>query len=137
MIRVLVADDHRLVREGVQALLKKAEDVEIVGEACDGKEAVDLTKRLHPDVLLIDLSMPGQDGFQTLGLVQSLALPTHVLVFSMWSDQDKVREALQAGAEGYVLKNWKRDELVGGIRAVSRGEKYLSPSLASEIAPDN
>lgn len=134
MIRVLVCDDHRLVREGVQALLKQAEDIEMIGEACDGEQALKMAQELHPDVLLIDLSMPGQDGMQTLKQIRSLGLPTHVIVFSMWSDEDKVKNALKAGAQGYMLKNWKREELIEGIKTVCRGDRYLCPSLTSELS---
>lgn len=133
MIRAVIADDHRLIREGVRALLAKTEDIEIVGEAATGTEALDQVQRLQPDILLMDVSMPGQDGMETLRQIHALGLSTCVIVLSMWCDEDKVREALELGARGYLLKNWKRDEFIQAIRTACQGQTYISPEVAGTI----
>jgi DNA-binding NarL/FixJ family response regulator len=131
---VLIADDHRLVRDGLKAILETAKDIEIIGEATDGKQAVELTRKLRPDVLLMDISMPGLDGIRAIQEIRSGCLPTRVLVMSMCSDPPVVQQALDNGASGFLLKDWKRDELVGGIRAATRGETFLSRAVADLLS---
>lgn len=134
MIRVVIADDHHLVRQGIRALLEKAGDIEVVGEAADGCEALELVERLMPDVLIMDLVMPRLDGFQTMqGVVARSAGPTRVVILSMHSDKYLVRRALQEGARGYLLKDSVVEELLLAVRAASRGEYYLSPAIAGSI----
>jgi DNA-binding NarL/FixJ family response regulator len=136
MIRVLLADDHHLVRTGIRALLEKADDIQVVGEAVDGQEAIELAERLVPDVLLIDIAMPRLNGIQATERVRALGLGTQVVILSMHSDQTLVRRALQYGARGYLLKRSVTEELLLAVRAAGRGEIYLSPAV-SEIVLDD
>ena len=134
MIRVLLADDHHLVRKGIRALLEKTDDIEVVGEAMDGEQAVEMTERLVPDVLVIDIGMPRLNGIQAIERVHALGLTTQSIVLSMHSDETLVRQALRNGARGYLLKRSVTEELLLAVRAASQGETYLSPEI-SEILP--
>ncbi|HKZ68574.1 MAG TPA: response regulator transcription factor [Anaerolineales bacterium] len=136
MIRVIVADDHNLVRQGIRALLDKADDIEVVGEAGDGQAAIELVERLSPDVLVTDISMPRLNGTQTIERLHSMQSPTRVIILSMYSDETVVRQALRSGAKGYLLKNSLTEELLLAVRAAYRNETYLSPSISSAIVND-
>jgi DNA-binding NarL/FixJ family response regulator len=135
-IRVIVADDHHLVRQGIRALLEKEDGIEVVGEAADGQEAVELVERLAPDVLVMDVAMPRMSGNQAVGRVRALGAATQVVILSMYSDETLVRQALRNGARGYLLKRSVREELLLAIRAASRGEIYLSPAISRSIVAD-
>lgn len=135
MIRVIIADDHYLVRQGIKALLeKKAEDIEVVGEAENGEQAMELVVRLSPDVLLMDIAMPRLSGIQAAEQVRALGGDTKVVILSMYYDETLVRQALRHGAAGYVLKSSLTEELLLAIRSASAGEIYLSPSVGSIVA---
>lgn len=136
MIRVVIADDHNLVRQGIRALLEKADDMEVVGEAEDGAVALQLVERLRPDVLVIDISMPRMNGTQTVERLQSLELPTRALILSMYSDEAVVLQALRSGARGYLVKNSLAEELLFAIRTAYRGETYLSPVISAALVTD-
>jgi DNA-binding NarL/FixJ family response regulator len=136
VIRVVIADDHHLVRQGIRALLEKASDIKVVGEAEDGQKALDLVERLAPDVLLIDIAMPRMDGMQAIERVRLVHAATRTIVLSMYSDEALVRQALRSGASGYVLKRSVVEELLLAVRAASRGEIYLSPAVAPYIVAD-
>lgn len=136
MIRVIVADDHHLVRQGIRALLEKANDIEVVGEAADGREAIDLVEQLAPDVLVMDIAMPRLDGNQAAGQIRALGVATQVVILSMYSDETLVRRALRNGARGYLLKCSAAEELLLAIRAASRGEIYLSPAISGSIVAE-
>jgi two-component system response regulator NreC len=136
MIRVVIADDHHLVREGIRALLEKSADIEVVGEAGDGSETVGLVQQLAPDVLLMDISMPHVNGIQVLRQLKTLNLPTKTVILSMHSDEILVREAVQAGAKCYLLKGSVSDELLLAIRAAYRGAAYFSPAISNSIMSD-
>ena len=133
VIRVVVADDHHLVRQGIRALLEKAEDIEVVGEAEDGQEAVELVEWLAPDVLVLDIAMPRLNGSQALGRVRALGVATQVVILSMYSEETLVRQALQNGAKGYLLKQSVAEELLLAVRAASQGEIYLSPAISGSV----
>lgn len=133
MIRVIVADDHNLVREGIRALLEKADDIEVVGEAVDGHEAVELVQRLTPDVLVMDIAMPRLNGIKAVEQLRALAGPTRIVILTMYSDEILVRQALQHGAKGFLLKGSVSEELLLAIRAASRGAVYLSPAISATV----
>jgi DNA-binding NarL/FixJ family response regulator len=136
VIRVIVADDHHMVRQGIRSLLEKADDIEVVGEAADGQEAVELVKRLAPDVLVMDIAMPRLNGNQALGRIRAQGAATQVVMLSMYSDETLVRQALRNGARGYLLKRSVTEELLLAVRAASRGEIYLSPAISGSVVAD-
>jgi DNA-binding NarL/FixJ family response regulator len=133
VIRVIIADDHHLVRQGIRALLEKANDIQVVGEAADGREAVELVERLVPDVLVMDIAMPRLDGSQAIRQVRALGVATQVVMLSMYSDETLVRQALRNGARGYLLKRSVTEELLLAIRAAAQGEIYLSPAISGSV----
>ncbi len=133
MIRVVIADDHHLVRQGLRALLEKAGDIEVVGEAADGQEALDVVAQLLPDVLLLDIAMPHLNGVEAVGRLQGLGVKTQTLILSMYADDTLVRQALRNGAKGYLLKRAVSDELLLAVRAVGRGDTFLSPEVAGPV----
>jgi len=133
MIRVLLADDHQLVRSGLASLLAGSEDIEVVGTAANGAEAVDMARRFTPDVVLMDLVMPVMDGVEaTRRLVADLP-SAQVVVLTSFSDQERILAALDAGAIGYLLKDVDPAELVRGVRAAARGESPLHPKAARSL----
>ena len=135
MIRVLIADDHHLVRAGTRALLEKSSEIEVVGEAQDGLTALEMTEKLKPDVLVMDIAMPRLNGIQALERI-GVSARTQVVVLSMYSNEILVRRALQNGAKGYLLKESVSEELLLAIMAASRGATYLSPAISEAILMD-
>jgi len=135
-IRVAVAEDHHLVRAGVVALLEKALDVELVGEAADGEEALALVRALAPDVLLIDIGLPRLSGIEVVAQSRKLGLPTRAVILSMLDDETTVRGALRAGAVGYLHKASVAEELLLAIRAAFKRQPYLSPCISQTILSD-
>ncbi|MFO7538464.1 MAG: response regulator transcription factor [Chloroflexota bacterium] len=133
MIRVIIADDHHLVRQGLGALLAKADDIRVIGEAANGEEAVSLVESLQPDVVVMDVSMPRLDGRQATERIKTLNLPTQIVILSMHSDVTLVKQLLHCGIRGYLLKRSVSDELLLAIRAASRGEVYLSPAISDSV----
>lgn len=133
MIRVGLADDHHLVREGIRALLEKAEDLQVVGEAVDGEEAVALVERLSPDVLVMDIAMPRLNGIKAAERIRGLGRSTQIVILSMYSDEILVRQAIQNGVRAFLLKGSVTEELLLAIRAASRGATYLSPAISDSF----
>jgi len=129
-IRVLIADDHAILREGVRALLCATDDIEVVGQAADGREAIEACRRLDPDIVLMDIAMPGLGGLEASLEIRKEGLRARVLVLSQYEDREYVRRLLKAGVAGYVLKKSAGSELVGAIRAVHRGGLVLDPEVA-------
>jgi len=136
MIRVLIAEDHLMVRAGLRAFLEKSGDIHVLGEASNGQEAIELVKELKPDVLIMDIMMPRMNGLQAAENIRELKLPTHILLLSMYSDAGLINQALQYGVKGYVLKSSASDELLRAVRAVANGETFLS-SPVSEIVVES
>lgn len=132
-IRVLVADDHAIVRKGICALLATEPGIDVVGEASDGHDAIAEAQRLQPDVILMDLVMPGLDGLEAMRFLTSCQPATRILVLTSFHDDDKVFPAIQAGAQGYLLKDSGPEELVRAIEQVARGESSLQPSIARKL----
>jgi DNA-binding NarL/FixJ family response regulator len=131
-IRVLIVDDHAIIRDGIRALLQLAEDMEVVGEAADGRTAVDMCERLRPDVALIDIAMPGLGGLEATLEIRRQSPDTKVIVLSQYEDREYVRRFLKAGVAGYLLKKTAGAELTAGIRAAYRGGLVLDPHVARE-----
>mgnify|MGYP001308247803 FL=1 len=129
--RILVADDHPVVRGGIVALLGTADDLDVVGEAADGLEAVRLALELEPDVVLIDLRMPGIDGDEATARILAERPGIRVLVLTTYESDDSILTAIEAGASGYLLKAAPQEELLAGIRSVARGEVALAPRIAA------
>jgi DNA-binding NarL/FixJ family response regulator len=135
-IRVLLADDHTLVRAGIQGLLQGLQGVEVVGEAGDGQEALRLAEVLRPDVVLMDVGMPGLNGLEVAGRLATLDASIRVIILSMHTSEEYVLRALRAGCAGYLLKASAVAELEVAVRAVSRGETYLSPAVSKRVVDD-
>jgi len=137
MIRVLIADDHHVVRRGLLFFLKTQKDMDVVGEARNGKEAVELAAKLKPDVVLMDLVMPIMDGIQATKKIKAQHPQTQVLMLTSFSDRDHVIPAIEAGASGYQLKDIEPDDLVEAIRKLMRGENTLHPQATSQLMKES
>jgi DNA-binding NarL/FixJ family response regulator len=135
-IRVLVADDHGLMREGVKALLRATDDIEVVGDAEDGDEAIREVRRLDPDVVLMDVAMPGLGGLEATLVIRKEKPAVKVLVLTQYDDREYVARFLKAGVSGYVLKKAAASELTAAIRAVHRGGLVLDPEIARDAVSD-
>ena len=131
--RILVCDDHTLFVEGVKAMLRSEPSLEIIGEAHDGRQAVELVKELKPDVLLMDISMPDMNGFDATRLVHKFEPGVKVLILTMHDEEELVARCLEAGASGYLIKDTPASQLLYAIEAVHRGEKYLSPAVLNKV----
>lgn len=134
-MRVLVVDDHALVRSGLGAVLAATDDCEVVGEAATGEEGVALARELHPDVVVMDLSMPGAGGVAATATLRSAMPDVRVLVLTTFADDGRVRAALAAGATGYLLKDAAPDEVVRAVRAAARDETPIDPRVARALLP--
>ena len=133
MIRVLIADDQALVRGGFRMILESRDDLDVVGEAADGAEAVALTASLDPDVVLMDVRMPGVDGLEATRRIVSSGSPARVLVLTTYDVDDSVYAALRAGASGFLLKDVRPPELVEAVRVIARGDALLAPSVTRRL----
>lgn len=133
MIRIVIADDHHVVRRGLLFFLKTQKDFEVIGEARDGQEAIQIVLDLKPDVVLMDLVMPNKDGIQATREIKRQLPDTHILMLTSFSDRDHVVPAIEAGAAGYQLKDIEPDELASVIRRLMEGEKPLSPLAQDEL----
>ncbi len=129
-IRVYIADDHAIIRDGLRALLEARDDIEVIGDAADGRQAVADAKQLQPDVVLMDISMPRLNGIEATALLREAAPKARVIMLSMHATSEHLFRALQAGARGYVLKNSAGADLVEAVRAVHSGKRYFSPKVA-------
>jgi DNA-binding NarL/FixJ family response regulator len=134
VIRVLLADDHPALRLGLRVLMERAAGLEMVGEAKDGQEALEMIERLLPDVAVLDCQLPGLDGAQVAQEIQRRGLPVRVLALSAYADDRYVREMLEAGATGYLLKEEAPDVILAAVQTAARGEGYFSPAVADKVA---
>lgn len=132
-IRILIADDHAVVRSGLRAILGSDPDLEIVGEAEDGTRTLDMVERLHPEVVLLDITMPPEDGITTAKRLKEAHPEVIVLFLTMHEDESLLHEALQAGASGYVIKRAAESEIIDAIHAVRRGDIYVHPSMTRAL----
>ncbi len=135
-IRILLVDDHTILRVGLRAYLRYQEDMQVVGDASNGSEAVDLVEKLVPDVVLMDIAMPEMNGIQSTKIIHGRHPTTRVLVLTQHPDPQYILQVLQAGAAGYVLKDVLGTDLLSAIRAVARGESFLSPAAAQALAQE-
>jgi DNA-binding NarL/FixJ family response regulator len=136
MIRILLADDHALVRHGFRMILAAQPDMEVAGEAGNGRDAVELAQKLKPDVVVMDVTMPELNGIEATRRLIELSPRTRVLALSMHKDAVYVREILRAGARGYLLKDSADADLLAAVRAVAKGEGYLSPGVSDAVLSD-
>ncbi len=132
-IRILLADDHVLVRAGIKALLDRLSGFEVIGEANDGREAINLVDQLQPDVVLMDIAMPGLNGLEAVDRILHNHADTRIIILSVFSDEESVARSLRKGVSGYLVKGSAPAELELAIRAVFRGETYLSPSVSKQV----
>lgn len=132
-IKVLIADDHPVVREGLFAMLNRQPDFKVIGEAKDGVEAVEMARRLEPDVVLMDLRMPGVDGVEAMRQIRSTNPDIKFIILTTYSDDEYIFSGIEAGARAYLLKDAPREELFKAIRAVYKGESLIQPVVASRL----
>ena len=132
-ISVFIADDHRLFRDGLRALLAPSFDIAVVGEAANGEESVALVEQLQPDVVLMDIQMPGLNGIEATRRITAASPHVGIIIVTMFEDDDSVFAAMRAGARGYVLKGAGQEEVVRTIRAVARGEALFGPAIATRL----
>ncbi len=132
-IRVLLADDHAVLRSGLRALLNLEPDMEVVGEASNGREAIELVESLKPDVIVMDISMPEMDGLAAAKAIHEKRIPSHIVILTVHAEEDYLFQTLQMGASGYVLKSSADTELMDAIRAAQRGEVFLYPSAVKKV----
>mgnify|MGYP001203868624 CR=1 FL=1 len=135
-IKILVADDHALLREGIIAILKLHDDVEVVGEASDGMDAIQKAQKLRPDIVLMDIAMPGLGGLEATVEIKKASPEIKILVLSQYDDREYVSRLIKAGVSGYILKHAVGTDLLSSIRAVARGEFYLYSAIASSVIGD-
>jgi two-component system, NarL family, response regulator NreC len=136
MIKILLADDHALVRQGFSMMLAAQPDMQIVGQASNGREAVELGGKLHPDVAIMDVTMPELNGIEATRRLAEVSPRTRVLALSMHKDSVYVREILRAGARGYLLKDSNDADFLAAVRAVAKGEGYISPGVSDAVLSD-
>jgi DNA-binding NarL/FixJ family response regulator len=135
-IRILLVDDHTILREGVRALLAGESDIVVVGEAGDGQEALEKVEALRPDIVLMDMVMPGMNGLEATGHIKRRHSDVKVLILSMYDDDEYVQQVIQAGASGYLLKGMAADDLILAIREVHAGSSFLNPAIAAKLIED-
>jgi DNA-binding NarL/FixJ family response regulator len=135
-IRILLADDHRLVRSGLRLLIEQHSDLQVIGEATDGREAVSIAERMRPDVAVIDISMPRLNGIEVVRQIVSVDHSVATIIVTMHSDDSYILRALQAGAKGYLLKDSADADLISGIRAVAQGKSFFSPAVSKVLLED-
>ncbi len=135
-IKILLADDHKIMREGLKSILEKNLDIFIAGEAGNGIEAIDLAKKIHPDIIIMDINMPDLNGIEATSRIISEMPGSRVLALSMYADRGFLIKMLKAGAKGYLLKDCASDELVNAIKVILKNRIYISPSLVDDMVRD-
>lgn len=132
-ISILIAEDHEIVRFGISTYLSSADDITVVGEASTGEECLELFEQTQPDVCLLDIGMPDKDGIETASIIRSLDPDVKILILSMHIDRQKLADVLEAGVDGYLLKDTDKSDILHGIRAIMRGQRVFSPPISDMI----
>ncbi|HEV7165200.1 MAG: response regulator [Gammaproteobacteria bacterium] len=132
-MKILIADDHTLVRAGLTSLIARLPDIQVVGEAADGREALRMVRDLTPDIVLMDISMPGLNGLEAAERIHGIHPKTKIIILSMHANEEYVAQALKAGASGYLLKDAATSELEMALKSVSMGQFYLSPAISRQV----
>lgn len=132
-IKIVLADDHTLIRAGLKALLSFSPEFEVVGEADDGLSAIHQVEEKHPDILILDLSMPNMSGIDCIKEIRSRTLACHILVLTMYDDEEYIKEVMRSGADGYLLKKSADSELIAAIHKIYRGKKYLNEAISETL----
>ncbi|MDO8685388.1 MAG: response regulator transcription factor [Clostridiales bacterium] len=135
-IRVLIADDHPMIRQGLKQILEMEEDMDVVAQASNGREAVRLAREHKPDIILMDINMPEMDGLQAIREIKKSAMPSRVIMLTIHEDREYLFKALQIGAEGYVLKDAETSVLVSAIRSVNNGQAYIQPNMTRQLVTE-
>lgn len=133
MISIVIADDHSILRQGLKALLDAEKDLKVIGEAANGVQALEICEKLHPNILILDISMPGLGGLEVTKQLKEHSPQTRILILSMHADETYVMESLRNGADGYILKDETASVLINAVRDVFAGKRYLSPSLSQKM----
>ncbi len=136
-MRILIADDHKVLRSGLRRILEEQPDLEVVGEAADGREAVDLASALQPDIVVMDIAMPQMNGMEATRQIVTKNPRVNVLILSMYSDETYIVQVLRAGARGYLLKDSAEDDLINAVRSVNSGLPFFSPKIARLLVGDS
>ena len=135
-IRILITDDHGVMRAGLGAVLQDESGIEVIGEAMDGEEALRLAKELLPDIVLLDIGLPGINGIETTRLLREISTQIQVLILTVFEDESLLREAIEAGASGYIIKRAAAEDLIAAIQAVSKGYMYIHPAITHLLLKD-
>lgn len=133
-IKVMIADDHALIREGIKQILELENDISVIGQASNGEEAFEMATELNPEVILLDINMPKLNGIETLRKFKDMGIKSKVIILTIHEDKEYILKTLKLGANGYILKDSSADTLIEGIRAVYKGEKYIQPSVAELVS---
>ncbi len=137
MIKVVLVDNHILVREGIKLLLEQENDIEVIGEATDGEEALEILKKINPDIILLDINMPELNGIEILRKIKAMDKSQKVIMLTLHNEREYVVETINLGANGYILKSKESDSLIRGIRDVNKGGSYVHPSLAESLVKEH
>jgi len=135
-IRVLIADDHQLIRQGLKQVLELENDIEVIAQACNGEEAIQLAREFNPDVILMDINMPGTNGLQAIKQIKEEKISSRIIVLTIHEDREYLFKTIQMGAVGYVLKDAETTVLVEAIRSVHSGQSYIQPNMTTELVKE-
>ena len=133
VIRVIIADDHQLIREGIRQILELEDNIAVVGQACNGEEAFCMVRELEPDIILLDINMPKINGIETLKRIKDMGIKTKVIILTIHEDKEYILKTLKLGADAYMLKDLSADSLIKGIQEVAKGKRYIQSNVANLV----